>query len=69
VATEGQISKPLPAGRMLAISGGAFVAASLIMFGAVLPVEFNWDPLRLGQMSKLNRLWAPSEVASLKRSD
>jgi len=63
VSTEGQISKPLPAGRMLAISGCAFVAASLIMFGAVLPAEFNWDPLRLGQMSGLNRLWAPSEVA------
>jgi len=30
---------------MLAISGCAFVAATLIMFGAVLPVEFNWDPL------------------------
>src|SRR5262249_18949354 len=44
-------------------SGCAFVAATLIMFGAVLPVEFNWDPLRLGQMSGLNRLWAPSEVA------
>jgi len=63
VATEGQISKPLPAGRMLAISGGAFVAATLIMFGAVLPVEFNWDPLGLGRISGLNRLWAPSEVA------
>ena len=48
---------------MLAISGCAFVVATLIMCGAVLPVEFNWDPLRLGQMSKLNRLWAPSEVA------
>ena len=63
MATEGQISKPLPVGRMLAISGGAFVAATLIMFGAVLPVEFNWDPLGLGRISGLDRLWAPSEVA------
>jgi hypothetical protein len=63
VATEGQISKPLPAGRMLVISGCAFIAATFIMFGAVLPVEFNWDPLRLGQMSGLDRLWAPNEVA------
>jgi hypothetical protein len=62
-ATEGQISKPLPAGRMLAISAGAFVAATLIMFGAVLPAEFNWDPLGLGRMSGLDRLWAPGEVA------
>ncbi len=62
MATEGQISKPLPAGRMLTISACALIAATLIMFGAVLPAEFNWDPLGLGRMSGLNRLWAPSEV-------
>jgi len=48
---------------MLAISGGALIAATLIMLGAVLPAEFNWDQLGLGRMSGLNRLWAPSEVA------
>jgi hypothetical protein len=62
VVTEGQISKPLPAGRMLAISAGALIAATLIVFGAVLPAEFNLDPLGLGRMSGLNRLWAPAEV-------
>jgi hypothetical protein len=35
----------------LAITGGAFVAAILIVFGAILPAEFNWDPLGLGQRS------------------
>jgi len=59
---EGQISKPLSAGSMLAITGGAFVAGSLIVFGAILPAEFNWDPLGFGRTTGLNRLWAPREV-------
>jgi hypothetical protein len=63
VTIEGQISKPIAAPRMLAITAGALVAATLIMFGAVLPAEFNWDPLRLGKLSGLDRLWAPREVA------
>jgi hypothetical protein len=63
VATEGQISQPLDARRMVAITAGALVVATLIMFGAVLPAEFNWDPLGLGRMSGLDRLWAPREVA------
>jgi hypothetical protein len=61
-ATEGQISHPLSAGRMLAITGVALVAATLIMFGAVLPAEFNRDPLGLGRLSGLDRLWAPAEI-------
>ena len=61
--TEGQISKPLPAGRMLALTAGALVVASLIVFGAILPAEFNWDPLGLGKATGLSRLWAPREVA------
>src|SRR4051812_45899215 len=63
MSTEGQISKPLSAGRMLAVTAGALVAATLIMFGAVFPAEFNWDPLGLGKMTGLNRLWAPREIA------
>jgi len=62
VAAEGQISHPLPAGRMMAITGGALAAATLIMFGAVLPAEFNRDPLGLGHLSGLDRLWAPIET-------
>jgi hypothetical protein len=61
--TEGQIAKPLPAGRMLALTAGALVAASLIAFGAILPAEFNWDPSGLGRLTGLGRLWAPREVA------
>jgi hypothetical protein len=60
---EGQISKPLSAGRMLAITAGALIVASVIVFGAILPAEFNWDPLSLGKITGLSRLWAPREVA------
>jgi hypothetical protein len=61
--TEGQISQPLSARRMLALTAGAFVVASLIVFGAILPAEFNWDPLGIGRVTGLSRLWAPRQVA------
>jgi hypothetical protein len=63
MTTEGQISKPLSARRMLAITAGALIVASVIVFGAILPAEFNWDPLGVGKVTGLGRLWAPREVA------
>jgi len=60
--TEGQIAKPLGAGKMLGITLGAFVAGSVIVFGAILPAEFNWDPLGLGRISGLGRLWSPRQI-------
>jgi hypothetical protein len=63
MATEGQITHPLSAGKMLATTIGALIVATLIVFGAVLPAEFNWDPLGLGKLTGLDRLWAPREVA------
>ena len=62
MTVEGQISKPLSAGRMLAMTAGALLVASLIVFGAILPAEFNRDPLGLGKLTGLGRLWAPKEV-------
>jgi hypothetical protein len=63
MAPEGQIAHPLSAGMMLTTTAGALVAATLLMFGAVLPAEFNYDPLGLGKLTGLDRLWAPREVA------
>src|SRR5437868_2250724 len=60
---DGQIAKPLSAVKMLASTGGALVVATLLVFGAILPAEFNLDPLGLGRLAGLNRLWAPREVA------
>lgn len=63
MADEGHISKHLSAGRVLALTAVGFVVASVIVFGAILPAEFNRDPLGLGRVTGLGRLWAPPEVA------
>ena len=60
---EGHISKSIPAGRLLALTAGGVVVATLAVFGAILPAEFNMDPLGIGKATGLSRLWAPPEVA------
>jgi hypothetical protein len=60
---EGHISKRIPPGRLLALTAGALVISTLVVFGAILPAEFNLDPLGLGKATGLSRLWAPAEVA------
>jgi hypothetical protein len=63
MSEEGHISKPMSAGRILALTAGGLVVASVAMFGAILPAEFNVDPLGIGKATGLSRLWAPPEVA------
>jgi hypothetical protein len=49
-------------GRTLAlITGGGLLAGALIVLGAIMPAEFNVDPLGLGKLSGIARLWAPDE--------
>lgn len=49
-------------GRTLAlITGGGLLAGTLIVVGAIMPAEFNVDPLGLGKLSGIARLWAPDE--------
>jgi hypothetical protein len=49
-------------GRTLAlITGGGLVAGTLIVVGAIMPAEFNVDPLGIGKLSGIARLWAPDE--------
>jgi hypothetical protein len=60
---EGHISKTIPAGRLLALTAGGLIVATLAVFGAILPAEFNLDPLGIGKATGLSRLWAPPEVA------
>jgi hypothetical protein len=50
-------------GKTLAIiTGGGLAAGSLIVMGAIMPAEFNVDPLGLGKLSGIARLWAPDET-------
>jgi hypothetical protein len=46
---------------LLSVAGAAAVAVA-ITFAAVLPAEYNQDPLGLGRATGLSRLWAPPEV-------
>lgn len=52
-----------PSMRTLLVSTGAAALTALaITFAAVLPAEYNEDPLGLGRVTGLSRLWAPEEV-------
>jgi hypothetical protein len=56
-------SRPsLPPKVLLLASGGAVAVAALIVFGAILPAEFHKDPLGLGKLTGIDRLWAPAQV-------
>ena len=49
-------------GKTLAlITGGGLLLGALIVVGAVMPAEFNTDPLGIGKASGISRLWAPEE--------
>ena len=54
-------SRPLSAGRLILSLVATLVLAVLIVLGAILPAEFNRDPLGVGKLSGLSRLWAPEE--------
>lgn len=52
-----------PSKRTLLLStGGALLVAGVIVFAAVLPAEYNRDPIGLGRATGLSRLWAPKEI-------
>jgi hypothetical protein len=51
----------VPAKTLTMIVGGGVVAGALIVLGAVMPAEYNMDPLGLGKFSGIARLWAPAE--------
>lgn len=59
--SERGIPRPMTRGRLIAVTLGALVVAVLIVFGAILPAEFNKDPLGLGKLTGVARLWAPDE--------
>ena len=46
---------------LVLITGGGLVAGALIVLGAIMPAEFNADPLGLGRLSGIANLWAPDE--------
>jgi hypothetical protein len=55
------ITRPIARGRLIAVTLGALALAVLIVLGAILPAEFNKDPLGIGKLTGVARLWAPAE--------
>ena len=43
------------------ITGSGLLAGTLIVVGAIMPAEFNVDPLGIGKLTGIARLWAPDE--------
>ena len=50
-------------GRALAlITGGGILVGALVVLGFIMPSEFHSDPLGIGKLTGVARLWAPPEV-------
>ena len=60
---KGHIPTPPSAKRLALLTLGALVVGTTIVFGAILPVEFGFDPLGVAKLTGLDRLRAPQEVA------
>src|SRR5215212_10398555 len=61
---NGQGRAPVVPNRktLIAATIGAAAVGALIVFGAVLPAEYDKDPIGLGRATGLSRLWAPPQV-------
>ncbi|MEQ1783872.1 MAG: hypothetical protein ABMA14_21145 [Hyphomonadaceae bacterium] len=46
---------------LVMIIGGGIAAGTLIVLGAVMPAEYHMDPLGVGNLTGIARLWAPEE--------
>lgn len=53
----------VPGKTLAIITGGGLVGGALIVLGAIMPAEFNVDPLGIGKLTGIGRLWAPEEQA------
>jgi hypothetical protein len=51
----------MPKRRLMAATLGTLAVAGLVVVGAVLPAEHNLDPLGVGRVTGLSRLWAPDD--------
>ena len=54
-------AQPLSRNKLIAATAGALAAAALIVFGALLPAQLNVDPIGLGKLTGIIRLWAPGQ--------
>lgn len=58
---EAEIATPLSPRRIVLLTASAAAVAALIFTGGVLPAEYHRDPIGLGRLTGIDRLWAPEE--------
>lgn len=58
---EGHLPEPLSTKRILVITGVGVLVAAIVLLGAILPAEFNKDPLGIGKVTGLSKLWSPGQ--------
>jgi hypothetical protein len=58
--SEGHTNNPPGVGKLLALTLGAGVAATLLTVAVVLPAEFGRDPTGIGALTGLNKLSGPA---------
>ncbi|MBI1361697.1 MAG: hypothetical protein GC155_15575 [Alphaproteobacteria bacterium] len=46
---------------LIGVTLGAVVIGALIVLGAILPAEFHSDPLGIGKLTGIARIWSPPE--------
>jgi hypothetical protein len=56
------ISNPMPLKQLVVVTVSALLVAILIVCGAILPAEYHRDPLGIGKLTGIARLWAPAEL-------
>lgn len=61
MAINDRATRPLSRVKLLLATGGALVVGTVIVLGAIMPAEYDVDPLGLGKLSGISRLWAPAE--------
>jgi len=55
-------SASLSRGKLLLATGAAIFAGVLIVFGAIVPAEYGIDPLGMGKLSGISRIWSPPDT-------
>ena len=61
MSADPQPTRPMRKAQLILATLGTLALAALIVLGAVLPAEFDRDPLGVGRLSGLSRLWAPDD--------
>lgn len=57
-----ETTQPMSRKNLLLATGGTAAVAAVVLFAGIIPAEYGYDPLGLGKLTGISRLWAPKEV-------